>query len=255
MIRRWPARMRGLVVATALLGAAVGPWGVRAEEPAPLTPAQIEQFEKVIRDYLLRHPEVIIDAINELERRDLAATAEAQKQAIAARAEDLFKDANDPAGGNLEGSVTIVEFFDYRCPYCKAVAADLMKAIEEDGDTRIVFKEFPILGPESTYAAKAALAAHRQGRYAAFHQALMAVKGQLDEAAVLAAAGAVGLDVARLKADLEAPEITAIIDRNHALAAALKINGTPAFVIGDIVIPGAMSLEELKQLIKTQRSS
>ncbi len=252
MTRRSPMRMYSLLLAAALLGGGASPAG--AEEPAPLTPAQIEQFENLVRDYLMRHPEVLVDAINELEKRDLAAAAGKQKQTIASRADEIFNDPDAPVAGNLQGSVTIVEFFDYRCPYCKSVAADLMTAIEEDGDTRIVFKEFPILGPESTYAAKAALAAQRQGKYLAFHDALMAAKGQLDEAAVLAIAGKVGLDAARLKQDLAAPEIGAAIDRNHALAEALQINGTPAFVIGETILPGAISLDELKQLIKSNRS-
>jgi protein-disulfide isomerase len=137
------------------------------------------------------------------------------------------------------------------------VAGDLMKTVEEDGDVRIVFKEFPILGPESTYAAKAALAAQRQDKdkYVEFHQDLMAAKGQLDQVAVLASAKKVGLDVERLRADLDAPEIAAAIDRNHALADALKITGTPAFVIGDVVVPGAISTDDLKSLIKAARGS
>jgi protein-disulfide isomerase len=253
MTSRIAARAGGLLVAAFLLG--MVPPAPRAEEPPPLTPEEVEQFRKVIRDYLLSHPEVIVEAINELEKRDLAAAADAQRQTIAERHAELFEDSGAPIAGKPDGSVTIVEFFDYKCPYCKGVAPDLMKTIDADGDVRLVFKEFPILGPQSVHAAKAALAANRQGKYLEFHEALMGVKGDLDEATVFATAKSVGLDVERLKADMEAPEIAAAIDRNHALAAALRINGTPAFVVGDEVIPGAIPMDEMKKLIEAARSS
>lgn len=253
MTSRTMARRGGLLVAALLLGTA--PTALGAEEPPPLTPAEIEQLQRVIRDYLLSHPEVIVEAINELEKRDLAATADAQRQTIAERHAELYDDPDAPIAGKPDGSVTIVEFFDYKCPYCKGVASELMKTIDADGDVRLVFKEFPILGPQSVFAAKAALAANRQGRYREFHQALMVLKGDLDETTVFATARSVGLDVERLKADMEAAEIAAAIDRNHALAQALKINGTPAFVVGDEVVPGAISMEEMKKLIEAARGS
>lgn len=224
----------------------------RAEDA--LSPAQSEQVEKLIHDYLLRHPEVISEALKELEAREQRETVASQQKAISTRRAEIFDDPKSPAAGNLSGPVTIVEFFDYRCPYCKAMAKDLLDAIEADGHVRIVFKDFPILGPQSVYAAQAALAAQLQGKYRDFHLAMMTHKGQLDDATVMALAEKVGLDTARLKTDMEAPAVAEAITHNYDLAEALNIRGTPAFVIGDQVIPGAMTVEELKKLIDSAKS-
>ena len=239
----------------ALVGLATG-FGIAAGAAAqePLTPAQIEAFENVIRDYLLRNPEVIVEAMRRLEARQQELEAEQARQAIAQRQDELLRDPMAPVVGAPDAPITVVEFFDYRCPYCKSIAEAMVETLESEGDVRIVFKEFPILGPESVYAAKAALAAERQGKYRDFHLALMVFKGQLDSDAVLRVAERVGLDVARLKADMEAAEIQAALDRNLELAAALGIRGTPAFVIGEQMIPGAIDMTELRRLVRTERS-
>ena len=239
----------------ALLGLAAG-FGIAAGAAAqePLTPAQIEAFENVIRDYLLRNPEVILEAVRGLEARQQELEAERARQAIGERQDELLHDPMAPVVGAPDAPITVVEFFDYRCPYCKSVAAGMVKTLEAEGDVRIVFKEFPILGPESVYAAKAALAAERQGKYGDFHLALMVFKGQLDTDAVLRVAERVGLDVGQMKADMEAPEIQAALDRNLELAEALGIRGTPAFVIGEQMIPGAIDMTELRRLVRTERS-
>ena len=150
--------------------------------------------------------------------------------------------------------MTVVEFFDYRCPYCKAVAKDMIATLQAEGDVRIVFKEFPILGPESELAAKAALAARRQDKYLPFHQALMAYKGQLDEAAIHDVAEDVGLDVEQLQEDMAAPAIADVISRNIALANALSIGGTPAFVVGDTLVPGAVDMKTLRDMVAKARN-
>ena len=239
----------------ALLGLAAA-FGIAAGAAAqePLTPAQIEAFENVVRDYLLRNPEVIVEAMRRLEARQQELEAEQARQAIAQRQDELLRDPMAPVVGAPDAAITVVEFFDYRCPYCKSVAEDMVATLEAEGDVRIVFKEFPILGPESVFAAKAALAADRQGKYRDFHLALMLFKGQLDTDAVLRVAERVGLDVGRLKTDMEAPEIQAALDRNLELAAALGIRGTPAFVIGEQMIPGAIDMTELRRLVRTERS-
>lgn len=146
-----------------------------------------------------------------------------------------------------------MEFFDYNCPYCRQVAPYMTKAETSDPKLRIVYKEFPILGANSTFAAKAALAAHRQGKYAAFHRALMEAKGTLTENGVLEVAGRIGLDIVRLKADMADPKIQAAIDRNLALARALNINGTPGFVVGEQIAPGALDLATMERLISEAR--
>lgn len=236
-----------LVLALAL---AVAP--ARAQEDVPADQAA---FEARVRAYLIEHPEVIVEALQELERRQQAATELKQKQVIAERRDELTASPDDPVAGNPMGAVTVVEFFDYRCPYCKAVAQDMIDTLEAEGDVRIVFKEFPILGPESEQAAKAALAARLQEKYLPFHQALMAHQGPLDDAALFGIAEDVGLDVERLRRDMAGPEIEAAISRNLALADALAIGGTPAFIVGDQLFPGAVDMKTLLDLVAKARSS
>ena len=149
--------------------------------------------------------------------------------------------------------MTLVEFFDYRCPYCKQVEPALEALLAEDRQLRLVYKEFPVLGPESTMAARAALAARKQDKYEVLHRVLINLKGQLDETAVFKAAASVGLDTERLKRDMAAPEIDAMLNKNSRLAEALDIRGTPGFVIGDEIVPGAISLAALRQLIAVAR--
>lgn len=212
-----------------------------------------DEFERRIRAYLLDHPEVVAEALQRLEERERAAQASAAKSVLKARADEVLRDPDSPVGGNPEGDVTLVEFFDYNCPYCRQVAPYMAKAEASDPKLRIVYKEFPILGASSTFAAKAALAAHRQGKYVAFHRALMEAKGTLTESGVLDVAGRVGLDVVKLKTDIADRKIQAAIDRNLALARALNINGTPGFVIGEQIVGGAIDLATMERLIGETR--
>jgi len=212
-----------------------------------------DEFERRVRAYLLEHPEVIAEALQRLELRERAAQASAVKSVLQTRAEELLRDPASPVGGNPQGDVTLVEFFDYNCPYCRQVVPHIEKAQTIDPKLRIVYKEFPILGPNSTFAAKAALAAHRQGKYAALHKALMETKGTVTEKTVLDAVGQLGLDVKRLRADMADPAIQAHIERNLALARALNINGTPSFVVGEQIVPGAVDLATLERLIREAR--
>jgi protein-disulfide isomerase len=229
---------------------ALAPAPVCAEEPSP---TEVERFQKIVRDYLSQHPEVIVEALKQYQNKQAAEQADKLRATIASLSDDLLKDKESPVGANLEGDVTVVEFFDYQCPYCKAVAPSLAKAVAADGKVRLVYKEFPILGALSVTAAKAALAAEQQGKYVAFHDKLFAHKGSLDDAAIFSIASDVGLDVARLKADMEKPQIKNEIDRNYRLADKLTIQGTPAFVIGRELLPGAVSVDELAATIKRAR--
>jgi protein-disulfide isomerase len=215
----------------------------------------VEKIQKIIADYLKQHPEVIIDALQAYQKKQDAAKADQARQSIAAAKDQLLNDTTNPVGGNAKGDITLVEFFDYNCPYCKAVDADLRKAIATDGNVRIVYKEFPILGPESLVASRAALASAAQGKYQAFHDKLLAYKGNLDDGAIYSIAGDVGLDVSKLKADMEKPEIKDQIGRNYHLADKLNIQGTPAFIIGDTLLPGAASADDLAAAFKHARSS
>lgn len=256
--------LRSLAVAAPLLIAVAAPAG--AADPTapnmtpadagagPLSPPQVQQVQKIVSDYLRQHPEVIIDAIKAYQaQKDADQQAEAKKNIVALK-DDIFKDPTSPVGGNPQGDVAIVEFFDYRCPYCKAVAPDLDKALAQDGGVKLVYKEFPILGPVSVTASKAALAAQMQGKYVPFHQKLIAYKGTLDDATIYKLAGDVGLDLTKLKADMAKPEIQAIIDKNAKLADKLNVQGTPGFVVGQEMIPGAASVDELTAAIKRARA-
>lgn len=212
-----------------------------------------EEFNRRVREYLLENPEVIGEALQRLEQRELTAQQKVVETVLKTRADELLRDPESPVGGNPEGDVTLVEFFDYNCPYCRRVAPAMEKAISGDPKLRVVYKEFPILGEGSVVAAKAALASRKQDKYVAFHEALMRHKGQVNEKSVLKVAESVGLDEQRLKTDMEDEAITKAIGRNHELARALRINGTPGFVIGTRIIPGAVDLENLQAAIEEAR--
>jgi protein-disulfide isomerase len=225
---------------------------VQAADPAqgPLR----EATEEIIRDYLLKHPEIIGQALRTLEERQRQAEKQETMKALAAHREDLLSDPRSPVDGNPRGSVTVVEFFDFRCPHCKRAAPDVKKLAQEDSEVRIVYKQYPVLGPDSELAARAALAAHAQGKYVALHDAMLAANGPLTLPAILKLAGPAGVDVAKLQADIETPEIRATIERDRALATALGIAGTPSFVIGTELVPGAVDLATLKALVAEARS-
>lgn len=240
----------GVVLAMLLVVSTCG----AAEAADPAQGLSREATEEIIRDYLLKNPEIVEQALRILEERQRKAEKQETMKALAAHREDLLSDPRSPVGGNPRGSVTVVEFFDFRCPHCKHAAPDVKKLAQEDSDVRIVYKQFPVLGPDSELAARAALAAHAQGKYAALHDAMLAANGPLTMPAILKLAGPAGVDVAKLQADIETPEIRATIERDRALATALGITGTPSFVIGTELVPGAVDLATLKALVAEARS-
>jgi protein-disulfide isomerase len=215
-------------------------------EAAEYSPSQRQAIEAIIHDYLLQNPDVLIEALRTAEDAK-------GKQVLSDRRQEIFNDPTTPVGGNPHGDVSIVEFFDYRCPYCKQVQPALETLLGQDPKLRFVYKEMPVLGPSSVVAAHAALAARLQGKYEPFHNAMMATKGQISEDVVYRVAGSVGLDVERLKRDMASPEIDQAVKANLALAEALDIRGTPGFIIGDHIIPGAVELDTLKDLIAESR--
>ncbi len=225
----------------------------RPMRAAEIPTAQREAIEGIIHDYLIHNPDVLIEALHGAEDKlNREADAKAEK-VLGDRRSEVFDDPASPVGGNPRGDVTIVEFFDYRCPYCKQVLPALQALLKEDGKLRFVYKEMPVLGQQSVVAAHAALAAHRQGKYEAFHTAMMATKGQINDDTIYKVAGSVGLDVERLKQDMNAPEIGKALKANLALADALNIHGTPGFVIGNQIAPGALDLETLKSMVADAR--
>lgn len=222
--------------------------------PAAAADMSQDEFEQRVKSYLLAHPEVIGEVLSRLEaKRGEQDTAEG-KAALKAHAAEVFQDPYSPVGGNANGDVTLVEFFDYNCAYCKMMAPLMAKATEADPKLRIVYKEFPILGEGSVYAAKAALAANKQGKYEALHRALYQVRGAVAEAKVLEVARAVGLDVDRLKTDMQDKAIESTLDKNVKLGEALHITGTPGFVAGEQVSTGARDLGALQAFIVQARN-
>ena len=217
-------------LAAGLLAAALAVPALAQTAKSPFTPEQEARLKEMIREYILANPEVVFEAIQILRKRQEEETANAARGAIKANRDKLQGSKELPIFGNPNGDVTIVEFFDYRCGYCKAVKPTLDEVLKSDGNIRVVMREFPILGPASTRAAMAALAAHKQGKYKEMHEALMSYKDGINDDVIFGIARRIGLNLDKLKADMNAPDIREHIDRVHALARQLNINGTPAFV-------------------------
>jgi protein-disulfide isomerase len=226
-----------------------------AAPTAALSEEQTEAMKALVKQYILDNPEVIIESMQNYQIRQHLAEQQAAAAAVIAHADEIKKDPSAPVAGNANGDVTVVEFFDYRCPYCKRVFPAVRDLLKSDGNIRYVFKELPILGPDSVTAAHAALAAWSLDpeKYLAFHSALMEARGPLGEEQVLAIAKTVGLDPGKLKKAMAKPEIQAAIERNLALAQKLNIQGTPAFVVGDTLVPGAVDADQLRELVAAAR--
>jgi protein-disulfide isomerase len=242
----------GLIVAAALsLIAGSGP--APAEEA--LTPEQKQAVEQTIRDYILAHPEIVRDALLELQRQQQEAEQVARQGAIAELHDYVATLPADYVKGDPGAETAVIEFFDYRCPYCKAVSPTIDGLVAEDPEVRVVLIEYPILGEESLFAARAAVASRAQGKYLLFHDAMMNHKGKLDQDTILELADDVGIDLEKLEADMKSPEIDALIGRHHQLADKLGVTGTPAFIIGQELVPGAIDAETMKAKIKQARQS
>lgn len=210
-----------------------------------------------VRRYILDHPEVIIEAMRILEERRRLADEDRRKQVMERLGDEIRDDGYSFVGGNPEGDITLVEFSDYRCGYCKRAHPHVRALLKEDPNIRYVVKEFPILGPDSVVAAKAAMAALELDdgeHYFAFNDALMTQGGALNRAAILRVAERVGLDADDLEEAMDAPEIQERIDRTYALAEQLGISGTPSFVVGQRIIPGYVEKETMAQIVAEQRS-
>ncbi len=220
---------------------------------AQSTPPDREAIEKIIKEYLMKNPEVIIEAVQELEKRQASARDQAAQQTIAQRKAELISDPGTPVGGNPDGDVTIVEFFDYHCGYCKRAHPTMQSVVKGDPKIRIAYKQMPILTPNSRVAAAGALAAARQGKYMEMHNALMEARGELTKDRVMQIAAGIKLDTDKLAKDMAAPDIVQQIDRSLELAKALGIDGTPAFVIGNKVIPGAVDASTIQAAVAEAR--
>jgi protein-disulfide isomerase len=218
------------------------------------TSDQRKDIEGIVKDFLANHPEFLMQALQDADDKLKSDAKDKAAKALADHQQQVFNDPQSPIAGNPTGDVTLVEFFDYRCPYCKQVEPALEKLLQDDKQLRFVYMEFPVLGADSDLAAHVALAAKLQGKYDAFHRALMVAPGHPDEAVIYKVAASVGLDIDRLKQDAKSPDIDKQLKANRQLGNMLDIDGTPAFVVGTTIVPGAISLEELKQLIANTRS-
>jgi protein-disulfide isomerase len=248
------ARLPSIFAFALILGVILPSSAPKAAEEPLFNDQQKEALDIQIRDYIMRHPEVIMESIQAMQQRDQLAQERLQADRVSALGDAIERDPGDPVIGNPDGDVTLVEFFDYQCGYCKRMLEPLVNFARADGNLRIVMKEFPILGPESMVAARASLAAHKQGKYEAFHTALMSLRGRLSEPAIFQTALEVGLDTEKLQKDMEAPDVMDQIRKARELGRALSVRGTPAFIINGTIVPGAMSEEKLAELVALARS-
>ena len=238
-------KRRGLLALAALVPGAAMAQG--------LTPEQRAEVVQILRDSLRQDPSILRDAIANIELAEEAERVAAQTRAITSRADALFRDPNDAVKGNPQGRVTIVEFFDARCGYCKQLHPTMEQLIQRERDVRVVMKDLPILGPNSVTAARALIAAQRQNQYGALYDALMRLREEPTEPVLRREADRLRLDWARLRRDMDDPATTARIERNLELARALSIQGTPALIAGTTLIPGAVDLATLQRLTAAQR--
>jgi len=247
------SRLRLTVACAALLAVAM-PQASRADE---LSASQRGEVERIVRDYLIAHPEVIQEAMAELEKKQSAADAEKHKAAIKQYSQSIFSSPRQVVLGNPDGNVTFVEFFDYNCGYCKRAMDDMLALMKDDPKLKVVLKEFPVLGPGSVEAAQVAVAVRMQDKtgkkYLEFHQKMLSGRGQADKARALAVAKDIGLDMGRLDKDLTSAEVKATLQESFKLAEALGLNGTPSYVIGDNVVIGAVGLDALREKVNTSR--
>ena len=233
-----------------------------AETTPPISDTERTRIESVVHDYLVKKPEVLIEAMQTLQKKEMEQTQNIIKQTeknAASYAKQLFQAANDPVGGNANGKVTVVEFFDYQCPHCVAMSPILDKIIKSNGNVRVIYKELPIRGPMSEFAARAALAANKQGKYDAFHHQLMLSKQPLSETVIFDLAKTTGLNVDQLKKDMSNDSITKQLQVNMKLRDDLNLFGTPAIFVGKTdtkatykvqYAPGRVSEVELQKMIK-----
>ncbi|MGC6452954.1 MAG: DsbA family protein [Candidatus Puniceispirillaceae bacterium] len=236
------------LLAARLFAALILATSMQVPASADISDGDRAAFTKMIEDYIRTNPEVVREALISLAERE---DRERREQAMVI----LRDDAGDPVLGNPDGSFVVYEFSDYNCGYCKRVFQPLMELIAEDGDIRLVVKEFPILSQTSLLAAQAGIAAQAQGVFTDFHVAMMTGRGAISMESILAAAKEAGADLERLQADMNSPEVAAVIDRTRATAQQLEISGTPGLVIGSQIIPGAISIEQMREIIAAERAA
>jgi protein-disulfide isomerase len=230
----------------------IGSSGLNGQEVS--TVSSRADVEEIVREYILQHPEVLMQSVRAFQERDRLAAQHRSNAAVATNRRELFGDPTSPVTGRADAEIAIVQFFDYKCGYCRRVSPTLSKLLEEHKNVRVIFKELPILDAESHMASRAALAAARQGAYEAFHQRLISLNGPITPAIIEDIGRELGLDLAGLKNDMSSPEVDAILAENQRLANAIGVQSTPSFVIGSELISGAMDLSRFEELISKNSS-
>jgi len=247
-----------------LLAVLVSSISVYAADSAAFTPDQQKQIQSIVHDYLIKNPQVIIDAVQAMQTQAHNEMMKHAQQTIDSQASVLFNASGSPVVGNPKGNITLVEFFDYQCPYCKRVSPAINQLVVENSNLRVVYKELPIFGDSSVFAAQAALAAQQQNKYLPLHNALMEAKPPFTTQQVLDLAKSAGIDINKLQTDMKSKAVTEEIKSNIALANQLQLVGTPAFIIANVKIngsqvnkpvksvfvPGAISPSSLEQVIQ-----
>lgn len=244
--------MRRLLAGTALILATALP------AAAEMTAEERAAFRAEVRAYLLENPEVLLEAMNELEMREQVAAAERDKQMLAAQSEAIFNDPASWVGGNPEGDITVVEFIDYRCGYCRKAWQEVDALVEQDGNIRFVLKEFPILGEQSVLSSRFAIAVlqlHGGEAYKTAHDALLSMRADASPEALARVAEEMGLDPQPILDRMNADEVTKVIEDNHRLAQTMEISGTPTFVVGGTMVRGYVPLEAMQQIVAEQREA
>ena len=224
---------------------------------APVFSSQQKQaIGEVVREYLLKNPEVLQEVMAELEKRQAEEQRVAQASALKESRQTLLNASHSLVAGNPSGDITLVEFFDYNCGYCKRALSDVRSLVKADGRLRVVLKDFPVLGPDSVEASRVALAVKNQlqgDKLFDYHAKVMESRGRVNGERAIAVAKEMGVDTARLQKDMAAAEVSAALQENMALGDRLGLSGTPAFIVGDQVIPGAVGLDPLKQVVANVR--
>ena len=233
--------MRVILVAVAFLSFA---------QIAPAQQITDEQVKQLALEAILENPQIIMQAVAILEQRDRERAASGANTVRL----QLEQDSNSPNLGNPDGDVTVIEFFDYNCPYCRSAGRTVQELLAADANVRVIYREWPILGEDSVFASRAALAARTQGKYEEFHWALMNGEGRASEASILKLARDLGLDVAKLQADMTSPAVEAHIAQSSALASMLGFTGTPACSVGDRTAPGMLSTDEMTTMVAEARA-
>lgn len=229
-----------------------------AATPAPaasLDDQQKKEIEELVRAYLLDHPEILREMSANLEAKEKAAEEQARGKTLVENASLIFKSSVDPVAGNPKGDVTVIEFMDYNCSWCKKGMAEIASLIEADKNVKVVFKEFPIFGAGSEYAARAAMAASKQGKYWELHSALFGHDGPVTQEVTNQLAADLGIDMTKLEADMKDEAISKALADTQALAISMQINGTPAFIVDDKVFPGYVPKDQLIEAIAAVRSN